>query len=44
MNPRLSVQAFMCGQEETEVKPIIAVLEFASFLPSVRLPVPLLIM
>lgn len=44
MNPRLSVQHFLCGQEETEVKPIIVVLEYSSFLPSVRLPSPLLIM
>lgn len=44
MNPRLSVQHFLCGQEETEVKPVIVVLEYSSFLPSVRLPSPLLIM
>lgn len=44
LNPRLSVQPFVRGQEETEVKPVIAVLEYASFLPSIRLPVPLLIM
>lgn len=44
MNPRLPVQHFLCGQEQTEVKPIIAVLEYSSFLPSVRMPGPFSIM
>jgi len=38
MNPRLSVLPFILGQEVTEIKPIIAALEYASFLPSIRLP------
>lgn len=38
MNPRLSVLSFILGQEETEIKPIIGALEYASFLPSIRLP------
>lgn len=44
MIPRFSVQHFLCGQEETEVKLIIAVLEYSLFLPSVRMPGPLSIM